>query len=342
MSKQKKHLPKIILGLILIIGIIYGFNKYQYVSTHEDTDNAQIEAYFVPVLPRISGYVKSVNVNDYDVVKKGQVLVEIDVEEGKLALEELEADLDQAKTEVENAKANLTSFEKSIQAQKSQVNIAKQQKEKTQRDLAHYYELEKEKAITHQQYLEIKDLAELAEIKLQGAIAELNSSQSKHGILIAGLHRAEALIRVKNVKIAQQKLKLSYANITAPQNGKIGKKSVEPGQFIQVSQPLMTLVDDSRYWIVANYKETQVGNLKIGGLVELKIDAFPAEKLEGKIVSISESTGAKTSLLPPDNSSGNFVKVSQRVPVKIEILNYDKVKHLLKAGLSLEVSASIK
>ncbi len=127
----------------------------------------------------------------------------------------------------------------------------------------------------------------------------------------------------------------------APQNGKIGKKAVEPGQFIQISQPLMTLVDDSKYWVVANYKETQVGKLKTGGLVEIKIDAFPNEKIEGKIVSISESTGAKTTLLPPDNSSGNFVKVSQRIPVKIEILHYDKVKHLLKAGLSLEVSAPI-
>lgn len=341
MSQPKKHLPKIIFGIVLLIGAFYGFNKYKYASTHEDTDNAQIEAYFVPVLPRIAGYVKNVYVNDYEEVKKGQVLVEIDVEEGKLALEELEADLEQAKTDVENAKANLISFEKSILAQKSQVKAAVQQKDKTQRDLTHYQELEKEKAVTHQQYLENKDLAELAEIKLQGAEADLVSNQSKLAILVANLHRAESTIKVKNVKIAQQKLKLSYANIMAPQNGKIGKKAVEPGQFIQISQPLMTLVDDSKYWVVANYKETQVGKLKIGGTVEIKIDAFPNEKLEGKIVSISESTGAKTTLLPPDNSSGNFVKVSQRIPVKIEILNYDKVKHLLKAGLSLEVSAPI-
>jgi len=342
MSQPKKHLPKIILGIVLVIGAFYGYNKYKYVSTHEDTDNAQIEAYFVPVLPRIAGYVKNVHVNDYEEVKKGQVLVEIDVEEGKLVLDELEADLEQAKTDVENARANLISFEKSVQAQKSQVKIASQQKDKTQRDLKHYLELDKEKAITHQQFLENKDLAELSEIKLQGAEADLASNQSRKAILVAGLHRAESMIRVKNVIIAQQKLKLSYANILAPQNGKIGKKTVEPGQFIQISQPLMTLVDDSNYWVVANYKETQVGKLSVGGLVEMKIDAYPNEKMEGKIVSISEFTGAKTSLLPPDNSSGNFVKVSQRVPVKIEILNYDKVKHLLKAGLSLEVSASIK
>jgi membrane fusion protein (multidrug efflux system) len=208
MVQQKKHLPKIILGLVLVIGFIYGYNKYKYVSSHEDTDNAQIEAYFVPVLPRIAGYVKNVHVNDYEEVKKGQVLVEIDVEEGKLTLEELEADLDQAKTDVENAKANLLSFEKSIQAQKSQVKIALQQKDKTQRDLKHYAELDKEKAITHQQYLENKDLAELAEIKLQGAEADLSSNQSRRAILAATLHRAEATIKVKNVKIEQQKLKL--------------------------------------------------------------------------------------------------------------------------------------
>jgi membrane fusion protein (multidrug efflux system) len=134
----------------------------------------------------------------------------------------------------------------------------------------------------------------------------------------------------------------TYAKVYAPSAGRIGKKSVETNQFIQAGQPLMTIVQDDAFWVVANFKETQVGRLTIGGEAELKLDAYPDRILKGKITSISESTGAKTSLLPPDNASGNFVKVTQRVPVKIEILDYAKNKDILRAGLSLEVSVPVK
>jgi len=123
-----------------------------------------------------------------------------------------------------------------------------------------------------------------------------------------------------------------------PQLPENRQKSIEPGQFIQVSQPLMTVVDQSSFWVIANFKETQVKQLKPGMVADLTIDAYPNEKIKGKIISISESTGAKTSLLPPDNASGNFVKVTQRVPVKISIEHIEKYKSFLRAGLSLEVS----
>jgi membrane fusion protein (multidrug efflux system) len=319
-QKPKKNLPKIILALVVLLGGYYGISKYRYATTHEDTDNAQIETYFVPVLPRVAGFVKSVTVHDYEMVKAGTVLVEIDKEEAKLALSEMEVDLDQATIDVTAAKANLTSLQKAIQAQQAQVKTAEYLKNKAERDLNRNSELEKAKAITHQQWVDSKDQVELANIKYFGSIDELNSTKSKQ------------------VKIAQQKLKLNYYTITAPVSGRIGKKSIEPGQFIQVSQPLMTIVDNNTFWVVANFKETQVQKLHAGMEAELTIDAFPKEKIKGKIISISESTGAKTSLLPPDNSSGNFVKVTQRIPVKIEISDLAKYKSMLRAGMSLEVS----
>jgi membrane fusion protein (multidrug efflux system) len=152
-QKPKKNLPKIILAIVVLLGGYYGISKYRYATTHEDTDNAQIETYFVPVLPRVSGFVKSVTVHDYEMVKAGTVLVEIDNEEAKLALSEMEVDLDQANIDVTAAKANLTSLQKAIQAQQAQVKTAEYLKNKAERDLNRNSELEKAKAITHQQWV---------------------------------------------------------------------------------------------------------------------------------------------------------------------------------------------
>lgn len=341
-EKPKSNLPKIILGVVLLSALIYGINKYRYVSSHEDTDNAQIESYFVPVLSRASGYVKSVHINDFEEVKKGDTLLVIDDSEAQLALEEMKADVEKASIEIENAKANIENLEKTLVAQKSVVAAAKVNALKFERDEQTYANLEKQKAVTHQQYLEIKDQKELSDVRLIGAQADFNSTVSRKAILISLLRKSENDLKLKKIKVKQQELKLSYYVVIAPESGKIGKKSVEPGQFIQVSQPLMTIVDESQYWVVANFKETQIGKLAVGQQVEFVLDAFPGETFEGQIISISESTGAKSSLLPPDNASGNFVKVAQRVPVKIAIKDLEKIKSKLRAGLSLEVSVPIK
>ena len=338
----KKHLPKVILLAVLAGGGYYGYTKYKYSSTHEDTDNAQIETYFVPVLPRMAGYVKTVSVKDYDVVQKNQLLVEIDTEEAKLALEELQADLIQAETDVENAKANIQNLAMTVKSANANLRAVAVRKDKAQKDAGRDANLVAENAITRKQADDSKSAYEVLQAQYEAGQQDVAAAQSRLPILQAALHKAEATLAVKRVKIAQQQLKLSYAKVYAPSAGRIGKKSVETNQFIQAGQPLMTIVQDDAFWVVANFKETQVGRLTIGGEAELKLDAYPDRILKGKITSISESTGAKTSLLPPDNASGNFVKVTQRVPVKIEILDYAKNKDILRAGLSLEVSVPVK
>jgi membrane fusion protein (multidrug efflux system) len=260
----------------------------------------------------------------------------------QLALQEMEIDLEQAQSDVENAQANIANLTKIVEAQQSQVGAAELTKNKSARDLARNKELENAKAITHQQFLDSQDQGDLATVRWQGAKADLVSTKSKMGILQANLHKSQVILKLKRVKIDQQKLRLAYAKIVAPADGKIGKKAVEPGQFVQVSQPLMTVMNDTKYWVVANFKETQVDALHAGMDAEIKIDAYPELKIKGRILSISESTGAKNTLLPPDNSSGNFVKVTQRVPVKIEIVDAQKYQDILRAGLSLEVSIPLK
>jgi membrane fusion protein, multidrug efflux system len=345
MEKQnpiKKFLPRIILLCVLGTAAYFGYKKYQYATTHEDTDNAQVETYFVPVLPRMAGYVKTVNVKDYDVVKKDEVLAEIDTDEAQLVLAELNADYIQSQTDVETAKANINNLDVTVQSATANLKANYLRREKAKKDAERDANLLADNAITRKQADDSKANAEILAAQYEAGQEDIATAKSRLPIFQAALHKAEAVLGVKKVKIEQQKLRLNYSKVYAPTSGRIGKKNVEPGQFIQAGQPLMTVVQDATFWVVANFKETQVKNLKIGDETELKLDAYPDRVLKGKIISISEATGAKTSLLPADNASGNFVKVTQRVPVKIEILDLEKNKEILRAGLSLEVSILIK
>ena len=338
----KKYLPKVILIGVIGAAAYYGYTKYQYAISHEDTDNAQIETYFVPVLPRMAGYVKSVNVKDYDVVKKDEVLAEIDTDEAHLVLDELNADLIQAQTDIENAKANISNLNVTISSANANLKANYLRREKAKKDADRDANLLAANAITRKQGDDSKSNAEILSAQYEAGQEDILTSKSRMPILQAALHKAQSVLAVKRVKIEQQKLRLTYSKVYAPTSGRIGKKNVEAGQFIQAGQPLMTIVQDASFWVVANFKETQVSSLKIGDETELKLDAYPDKILKGRIISISEATGAKSSLLPADNASGNFVKVTQRVPVKIEILDLEKNKGMLRAGLSLEVSVPIK
>ena len=341
-SPLKKYLPKVILVAVLGFGAYFGYTKYKYATTHEDTDNAQVETYFVPVLPRMAGYVKNVNVKDYDLVKKDQVLAEIDTDEAQLVLEELRADLIQTQSDIENARANINNLKVTINSANSNLKANYLRREKAKKDAERDANLLADNAITRKQGDDSKSNAEILSAQYDAGQEDILTAKSRMPILQAALHKAESAIAVKKVKIEQQKLKLSYSKVYAPTSGRIGKKNVEAGQFIQAGQSLMTIVQDASFWVVANFKETQVSSLKIGDEVEMKLDAYPENIIKGKILSISESTGAKSSLLPADNASGNFVKVTQRVPVKIEILDLEKNKSMLRAGLSLEVSVPLK
>ena len=339
---MKKHLPKLILLLVLGTAAYVGYQKYSYNKTHEDTDNAQIETYFVPVLPRIAGYVKTVAVKDYDQVSQNEVLAEIDTEEGKLTLAELEADLAQSNTDVENASATIDNLNATLRSAEANLKTIALRRDKAKKDADRDAVLLADNAVTRKQADDSRSNYDILVAQYEGGQADLAAARSRMPILTAASRKTTAMLDVKRVKIQQQKLKLTYAKVYAPISGKIGRKSIEAGQFVQAGQPLMTIVKDSVFWVVANFKETQVNRLKIGAETELKLDAYPNAPLKGRILSIAESTGAKTSLLPPDNASGNFVKVTQRVPVKIEIMDVAKHRDILRAGLSLDVSVFIK
>ncbi|MFT4033077.1 MAG: HlyD family secretion protein [Siphonobacter sp.] len=340
-SSLSKFLPRIILIIVLIAGAWFGFTAYQHAQTHEETDNAQIESYMVPVLPRISGYVKSVHVKDFDKVEKGQLLAEIDTDEATLQLQEMEATLRQMQTDVENAKASIRNAELTVKAQETNLKATATRRDKAKTDSDRDARLLADKAITRKQADDSQNAYTVLVEQYNGGIADIQASRSRIDVLRSTLHKAEAALDVQKSKIDQQKLKLTYAKVYATSSGRIGRKSVETGQYIQAGQTLMTIVQDSTMWVVANYKETQVENLHLGDEAIVTVDAFPDHPFKGKIVSFSEATGAKFSLLPPDNASGNFVKVTQKIPVKIEFEDLGTYKGLLRSGMNVEVSVKI-
>jgi len=341
-KKKKSPIRFIIIGAILIIAGIYGFNVIQFNSTHEVTDNAQIETNVIPMIPRVAGYISQVAIQDYQNVKEGDLIAQIDTQEYQLALNEMEADLDQSKADLANAKASLKNAEVSLTIANTNIELNKIRKLKANQDLKRDDNLLKEGAITKKQYDDSKLNFETNEKLLSNADNDLVNASSKLDVFRSNIAKSEAVIKIKEARINQQKLKISFCKIFASANGKVGKLSVIKGQYIQPGQTIGNIVRDEKFWIIANFKESQIENIKPGLAAQIKIDAYPDAKITGKVLSLSDATGAKFSLLPPDNATGNFVKVTQRVPVRIEIDDMDKVKSMLKAGLSIEVTIKTK
>lgn len=331
---------RVIIGIGLLIGAYFGGKKIFYELHHETTDDAQIEAHLIPILPRVSGYIKKLYVEDYAVVKKDSLLAEIDDADLQLQLQEMEADLAQAETDVTNARASIENQQASISASKANLEVAQARLDKAQTDFKRDQGLFNDGAITKKQLDDTRSALDVANKQFTYAKNDVAVAQSKIAVLNSQLSRAQAQIAVRQAEIDQQKLKISYCKIYATSDGKIGKRNVDVGQYVQAGTPLFTIVDDSNYWAVANYKETQLEHLKVGAPVHIKLDAYPDKDIMGKIVSFSDATGAKFSLLPPDNATGNFVKVTQRVPVKITIDDEQKYKDILTAGMNIEASVA--
>ncbi len=340
-AKKKSPIRLIVLGALVLTGLYFGINAWQFGKTHETTDNAQVETQLVPVLPRVSGYIKNINVKDYDSVKAGDLLVELDDMEMQIQLQQLEADYRQAEVDVENANANLSSTKAALKVNKGNIELAQIRINKATEDYTRDNTLHQQEAITTKQLDESKYNFNTSKQQLENTKIDLASAQKKLEVLETNVKKSLSVLDVKKALIDQQKLKISYTKIYAPMSGRLGKKNISAMQFVQAGTPLFTIVNDSTFWIVANYKENQINKMHEGTPVSIALDAYPAIKLTGKIESLSDATGAKFSMLPPDNASGNFVKVTQRVPVKISIDEIEKYHQILRAGLSVKVVASV-
>lgn len=341
-KKKKSPVRLIVILIVLLTGGYFAYTKITFALTHETTDNAQVDTQITPVLPRVSGYVKTIAVADYDSVKAGQLAVELDDDELQAQLLQMQADYKAAEADILNAKAALNNASVSLKVNRGNITLSQVKQQQAEDDYKRNQNLFSDQAITKKQLEDSRYALEVANQQVSNSNSDLGAAGSRLAVLQASIQKTEASLAVKNAAIEQQKLKISYTKIYTPQSGKLGKKNITVGQFVQAGTPMFSIVNDRTFWIVANFKETQIRKFYPGMPVEIALDAYPGLQLEGTVESLSDATGAKFSLLPPDNSSGNFVKVTQRVPVKIAIKNIEKYKNVLRAGLSAEITITVK
>ncbi len=341
--KKKKFKPIYVLfPLILIVGGWFGYKKLMHALHYESTDNAQVQSNAMPVLSRIAGYIDTLNLKDYQEVKAGDELVRLDDREYKIAVSQAEANLLSAQAELANAKAAIANMTAAEKVASANTDVLKTRYEKAASDFKRDEALYNDGAITRKQLEDSRTNMEAARQQTIAGSQQVSQASAQGGTISAQIQKAEAVIATRKAELENARLRLSYARITAPVSGRIGKLNLSTGQYIQPGQPLFTIVNNETFWIIANYKETQLKNLSIGQPVDISIDGYPHQKIKGRITSFSEATGAQSSLLPPDNASGNFVKVTQRVPVRIDFDNTPELKKILKAGLSVNVEAKVE
>ena len=342
---------RIVLAIVLLValfGLGWGVKQWLYGRTHESTDNAQVDGHLVPVLAKVSGYVTAVNVAENQRVAAESVLVRIDEREYAVRLAQADADLaaaqaaaggrgvaGQAEAQVQNATGQRAALDANIIAARANVT-------KADADLARMRELVAKQIVSRQQL----DAAQAAS---DAAHAQLASAERTAGAAGAGVTNAQAGVRLAQARLAAAQasrdnatLQLAFTRVGAPVAGIVSRKQVEIGQLVQAGQPLLTIVSDTGVWVTANFKETQLADIKVGQPVELDVDAYPGLKVQGKVESTSAATGAKFALLPPDNATGNFTKVVQRVPVRIAIVGGMDKEHQLRPGMSVVAHVDTK
>ncbi|GAB3923503.1 HlyD family secretion protein [Mucilaginibacter myungsuensis] len=340
--KKKNKVVPIILALVLIGGSIFGIKEYIYYSKHEDTDDAQIDADISPVVARVGGYVDSIYFEDNQLVKKGQVLVKIDDHDYKIKVEQAQAAKEGAGSSTGVNEAQVLSQTANSSSAKAQAVSAQARLEKAEKDYARYANLVKDGSVTQQQFDQAKADRDVAVATYRAAQDQYKASVEQIGATRSQMNVINTGVTQKQVDIDYANLQLSYTTLKAPANGITSKKSIQVGQLVQAGQTLFSVVNENSMYVTANFKETQLEKLKNGQKVDIEVDAFPDTKIEGTVYNFSPATGAKFSLLPPDNATGNFVKVVQRVPVKIKINADKEVMAKLRAGMSVNVSVLTK
>lgn len=337
---------RIVLPIVLVLaalGAVWAFKHWSYGRAHESTDDAAIDGHFVPVLAKVSGYVQLVSVGDNDHVKADSLLVQIDPSEYRVRLAQAEADLAAARATAGGAGTNgqaqamveqATGQRASLGAQ---IDAARANEVKARQDLARMEELAAKQVISKMQLDAARATAEAASANV---VALQRQSSAASGSIVsaeAGVRLAQARLQGAQAARDNAALQLTYTRVPAPAAGIVSRKQVEPGQLVQAGQPLMTIVTDTGEFVTANFKETQLADIRIGQPAEIDVDAYGGATAIGCVESVSAATGSKFALLPPDNASGNFTKVVQRVPVRLRVKQSLGADRPLRPGMSVTV-----
>ena len=353
-KKNRGTIVSMLVLLLVLAGLYWVIHAYFNIGNNRFTNAAQVESYINPINTRVSAYIKDIRFIEHQYIKKGDTLLILDDSEIQTQLGQAEAAYLSAlaskhvtANSVRTATNNIGTAQSNSDAAQANIASAKARLWNAEQNFNRYKNLLKDEAVTRQQFDQVKTEYEASSAALEAvssqyeAIANSRSTsvltvtevQSRLGMNDAEIKRAENALNMA-------KLNLSYTVITAPHDGIMGRRTINIGQLLSPSQQVATIVDSNNIWITANYREKQMENVMIGALATIQVDALGGKEFVGKITAISGATGARYAAVPLDNSTGNFVKVQQRIPVRIEFTSENKTEDLklLRAGMNVEVT----
>ena len=328
---------KITIGVLAVFVVMVGIYLYIHSLHYESTDDAQVDSDITSVTSRVSGYIANVNFEDNVFVHSGDTLVVLDDRELGLEESRTEVALENARATLETTKENARSVQQSGASASVRVEELRIRLKNTIKDYERYAKMYTNGSVTQQEFDKTRTEKETLEKQLEAAILAEKETKARIDAAKQQIEVSETVVKQRQIELDVAKLNHSYVYITAPFDGKVSRKNAVKGQFIQVGQALCAIIATDDIWVTANFKETQIKEMKQGMDVEVKVDAFPNEKIQGKINSFSSATGAKFSLIPPDNATGNFVKVVQRIPVHIDLDKSNPVYKSITPGMNVMV-----
>ncbi|MGF1785683.1 HlyD family secretion protein [Photobacterium swingsii] len=332
---KKNKAPLIATVIMLTLGVAGGSYWYGYGRHFESTDNAYLQGEITTISPKVSGYITQSFVTDNQVVKAGDLIATIDDRDYQVAADQAEANLAVSQAAITNLKAQRELQQTLIRQSSSKIESAQAEYERAQQQVTRTRSLLKRNYSSQDELDDMQSHLKVTRAQLSEAQANHQAAQDQRGVIDSQIAQATAALSEAEAQLEQAQLNISYTHIFAPVDGIVGKRSVRVGLLVQPGMPLLSLVPTEQVWVEANFKETQLSKMHQGQKVDIALDAYPDQHFEGVIDSFSPATGAKFALLPPENATGNFTKIVQRVPVKIVIPQPEKLTRALIPGLSV-------
>lgn len=329
----------VLVVLLLVIWLAYYLIKGRYM---QDTNNAYLQADSVAVAPRVSGYVTQVMVGDNQIVDAGQPLLQIDDRTYQATLQQAEAAIAAREADIAAATANVAAQESSLVQARTQVTSAAASLRFAQAEVKRFAPLAASGADTHEHQESLQHDLERARAQYEAAQAQAKGRRARSRPAAPRLEQAKAGVKQATADADQARVAVEDTRLTSRIHGRVGDKTVQVGQFLAAGTRTMTIVPQQSLYLVANFKETQVGLMRPGQPAEIEVDALSGVKLHGKVESLSPGTGSQFALLPPENATGNFTKVVQRVPVRIRVLAGEEARKVLVPGMSVEVTVDTR
>jgi membrane fusion protein, multidrug efflux system len=324
-----------LLAVGVLLFITTRWNRWEANSRRQTTDDAYLQSDLTPIAAKVSGYVRAMPVQDYERVAAGQLIAEIVDDDYRASVQQLTAAVAAAAAQIETLKAQKELQAANVQAARATVASATANLEQNARDLARQQVLFKTGSSSTEAAEKLQTLKAQLTAQVEQTRAQATAAARQLTVLGAQEQQAEATLAAQKANLEIAKINLGYTRIVAPQEGVIGQRQVKPGQWVGVGGQVTSLIPLPNVWVIANYKETQLTHMAVGEKAEVRVDTFPGHVMRGHVLAFAPGAGSQFALLPPDNATGNFTKVVQRIAVKIVIDDADGLLDKLRPGMSV-------